>query len=1559
MQLNASTAAVTFGRVEVRDSDFGIFSPAGGSVNVLDSTFEVGEGALYHLGSTTLTATNVSIAAGWTGITLGSSSSAQLSQVTVVGARTAVRALSGTSVDIDNSLIFATVTAVDASASGGSTGGTVTVENSLVGSISGFNVSGDAQTQFYVSAAGVIETTLADNGGPVRTFALADGSAAQDFGDDSLVPAGVTTDARGEDRFFGTVDAGALESRTIVVTTLTDEDDGDIDPANGTGTSLREAIDFANAEGQVDIVFDPDLLTPAGQQTITLGSPLTVSSEFTINGPGAGELALEGGRAFDDLVQIAAAGDLTVRDLTLTGAGDDAVQLNASTAALTVERVEVRDSSYGVYSPSGGSVTVLDSTFEVGMDALLHTGTTLTATNVSIAAGGTGISLNGSSSAQLSQVTVAGAQTAVRAFSDSSVDIDNSLIFATGTAVDGSAPIGTTGGTVTIENSLVGSISGFNVSGDAQTQFFVSAAGVIETTLADNGGSVRTFALVTDSPAFDFGDDALIPSGVTTDARGLDRTFGTVDAGAFESQVELVAPTAILTAAPAVASTAADAVFTFTFDEDMDQSVMPVVSFPVEDPSAAFSFDGSASGWQSATEYRAVYNVSAAGVDLIGVDVRLTGAEDLAGNVVNPLDEMDAFDLDSTLPTATLFTGDPVVDAGDTTLTLTAVFGEDMDQSVLPVFSFPAEDPSGVLTLNAGASGWTSATEYEAVYDVSGSLELDDIDVLLASATDTAGNVMNATTTADLFDIDTVLPTVTIATGDALVTTADSTLTLTASFSEDMDQSVLPVFSFPAEDPSGVLTLNAGASGWTSATEYEAVYAVSGSLDLRDVDVQLAAAQDAAGNAIAAATTADLFGIDTLLPTATLTASVATVTEADNTLTLNASFSEDMDAAAVPVFSFPAEDPSSVLTLDTAASGWTDASTYEAVFTVSGDLDLADVDVQIADAADLAGNALTAATTADLFDIDTVAPIALTLSPSDLLLTLIDSELTISVGFDGPMDTASVPTLSFPAEDPSGSLTATGGSWTDPQTYAFTFDVSGSLELDGLDIAVAGGTDLDGNVALARTFTDVLSIDRVAPTITGVSSSRDLVNLADRSPLTITVDFSEALDTASIPVLTLPADQQGLVESIGSEFTDDDTLTLTITFTPDLAAQPGAIDLGGTFGGLADVAGNAFGATTLTVPVTIDTIAPSLPTLAASLSEVTESDTTQTLTFTFAQAMDTATLPTLALASGDGDANAGLAVSSLNWTDPQTLVAELAVTDADQVLRAVDVSLTGFADAAGNPADGQFAGTFAVDTVGGEFEMTRVTGGVLQFVRVAADGSTTVIRSVDSGNPDAFVTHVGDDVFTFFGGQWTIDTAAGRSEVAFGAEDDQAFVADWNGDGQSDLIVYGVRNGQSTFEVDFGTAGGFDGVADGSVAFGIPGDEIFVGDYDGDGSADLVVLRNGITSGSGVPFMQFFVDTDRDGGAADTEVWYGLPGDVPLLVDADGDGTLDPTVLRFVDTADGPQARLFFDTARDGNSAESEIWLDDFAPGTRLTGLSRLLRGVDLTDAALATADLL
>ena len=146
--------------------------------------------------------------------------------------------------------------------------------------------------------ADIIDTTLADNGGPTLTHALAAGSPAINAGD----PAFSTppdSDQRGLPfvRQSGSrIDIGAIEDQPqlLIVTTLNDE-------SNGTGEfSLREAIETANMNMGADVIsFDPGLA--GGTIDLTLGE-LDITDDVTIVGLGANQLTIDGGgnsRVFD------------------------------------------------------------------------------------------------------------------------------------------------------------------------------------------------------------------------------------------------------------------------------------------------------------------------------------------------------------------------------------------------------------------------------------------------------------------------------------------------------------------------------------------------------------------------------------------------------------------------------------------------------------------------------------------------------------------------------------------------------------------------------------------------------------------------------------------------------------------------------------------------------------------------------------------------------------------------------------------------------------------------------------------------------------------------------------------------------------------------------------------------------------------------------------------------------------------------------------------------------------------------------------------------------------
>ena len=227
-----------------------------------------------------------------------------------------------------------------------------------------------------------------------RPINAGDNSLSTDDGTASGVALTVDQRGAGYERIIaGTVDLGAQEAHYITVTTTVDEDDGTDDPGTGSGTSLREAIDAANAApGPTLIVFSA---TDAGgavnfhDQTpdvITLnGTQLEISSDITIAGPGADLLTISGNDA-SRVFEIASGDhDVTMDFLSINDGYEDGsdgnggairnfssgivelqnVQLSENRAAAVESQVSpeifVHEAHGGAISHSNGTLAISNS----------------------------------------------------------------------------------------------------------------------------------------------------------------------------------------------------------------------------------------------------------------------------------------------------------------------------------------------------------------------------------------------------------------------------------------------------------------------------------------------------------------------------------------------------------------------------------------------------------------------------------------------------------------------------------------------------------------------------------------------------------------------------------------------------------------------------------------------------------------------------------------------------------------------------------------------------------------------------------------------------------------------------------------------------------------------------------------------------------------------------------------------------------------------------------------------------------------------------------------------
>ena len=120
----------------------------------------------------------------------------------------------------------------------------------------------------------------------------------------------------------------------------------------------------------------------------------------------------------------------------------------------------------------------------------------------------------------------------------------------------------------------------------------------------------------------------------------------------------------------------------------------------------------------------------------------------------------------------------------------------------------------------------------------------------------------------------------------------------------------------------------------------------------------------------------------------------------------------------------------------------------------------------------------------------------------------------------------------------------------------------------------------------------------------------------------------------------------------------------------------------------------------------------------------------------------------------------------------------------------------------------------------------------------------------------------------------------------FGNPGDVPVAGDFDGDDCDTLSIYRPADGRFFVVNELGRNGGGLGAADYAFWFGNPGDNPFVGDFDGDGIDTIGLYR----TSTGFAYFRNSLAT----GIADLSFFYGDPGDKIVAGDWDGDG--DDTV---------------------------------------------------------------
>ncbi|MFW9262673.1 beta strand repeat-containing protein [Nostoc sp. CALU 546] len=354
-----------------------------------------------------------------------------------------------------------------------------------------------------------------------------------------------------------------IAANDTVVTNTNDSGEG----------SLRQAILNANAIAGADtITFAGSVFTDATPDTITLTSgQLTITDDVTIQGTGANQLTVSGNNASSvfSIFPISTPINSTIDALTITegNGGYGGAITNNSNLTITNSTISNSQAFNGGGIGNNGVLTIINSTIS-GNSTTGNSGGgiassgTLTIINSTISGntadrvgGGIGSFGFGGSNTIISSTITNNTAKNIQSegggggiFSSRNPTVQNTII--AGNFDSGSQAPDISGAVTGNANNLIGSLTGASGTIGTGSDITFASAGITNINqvlgaLADNGGATQTHALVAGSAAINAGNNALIPSGVTTDQRGtgFNRiSGGTVDIGAYEVQNN--APTA-------------------------------------------------------------------------------------------------------------------------------------------------------------------------------------------------------------------------------------------------------------------------------------------------------------------------------------------------------------------------------------------------------------------------------------------------------------------------------------------------------------------------------------------------------------------------------------------------------------------------------------------------------------------------------------------------------------------------------------------------------------------------------------------------------------------------------------------------------------------------------------------------------------------------------------------------------------------------------------------------------------------------------------------------------
>ncbi len=535
------------------------------------------------------------------------------------------------------------------------------------------------------------------------------------------------------------------------------------------------------------------------------------------------------------------------------------------------------------------------------------------------------------------------------------------------------------------------------------------------------------------------------------------------------------------------------------------------------------------------------------------------------------------------------------------------------------------------------------------------------------------------------------------------------------NFDRMMNVNVVPGVTFIVNDPLIAGAITVSDVGWISSTEYRIEYEVAElEIEMPDVYMRIQGAQDSEGTAMNVHLEARPMVIDTKRPELNeANPALAVVNDAvteDDGVEIMLVFSEPCDTETQPQLNLVAvEDLTAIFSVNTDLSQWVDDTTYAVHFDViDTDEEIDAIGIQVSGVNDLLGNEMLEVDFEALFDLDTRNPQILLSESSTALLntnSVGSNAITLVFEFDEAMSTSVQPSLTFPDDNPVGTVltyNSFNSQWSNETTFSAVFNQQvSSVEMDNLLIELNNLTDLAGNPPAMNVVSELFTIDTKRPAVAEITSSQTVVADADVADGTFEVDilFEEEMDQSQLLLVQLAGDPDVAASltynPISSDWISEDTFRAVFNAN-DMNVEIGPISIDVSFG--TDLAGNVQEAFTDPEWVFIDTRNPEITTILANAYVVQANNVGQggfSILVLFDEPMDVSEVPVLVF-DADENVDEVLSANSMlsGWLNAFTYEAVFDVANEEFESFDVGVGVTNVSDLAGNNLNASFFGEF-------------------------------------------------------------------------------------------------------------------------------------------------------------------------------------------------------------------------------------------------------------------------